>query len=525
MEQAPTGSRLIRNSLFSLFNTLFMLATTWIISIWVARQLGPSGYGIFTLVLWFTGTVSWALGMGLIHAITKFVAEAQGRSEPIPVAIVVFVLKLELILSIPLTAVLFFLRAPIADYFFSPNESFYFLIAFLGLVPGVVTAIFSATIEGIQKFEYFTYSNLVVTPLSFGAKVVVLSMGYGIEGLLLVMLIFSFVNVLFYAWALRREGFFKQAQSSGPLDKSTRGRLMRYNRSVGSILLCDKVVWDKSENLFLGRFCAANEIAFYNLGFNIAQRFMSILPTTLWRVLFPAMSSYFGSGNESKVKRLFYVATRYLAFVSFPVGVAGTLLSYELIHYLYGHEYIGAQRVLQILFMTAIITSLSKPASAILYGFEKQGFILRYGIILAVLNIAMNFLMIPRMGALGAALGYGIIAIMGSGGGIIYTCRLMKLRYPFGSLLKMLGATIIMGLCMQLILWRFPGALGFALSVVSGAIVYLGGSIVLGTFESEDLALLQSAKAVLPAPIRGVAQSILEFIVQLKHASALNRSP
>lgn len=525
MEQPHAGSRLIKNSLLSLFNTIFMLATTWVISIWVARQLGPTGYGVFTLILWFTGTISWALGMGLIHAITKFVAEAQGRGEPLPAAIIVFVLKLELALSIPLTIALFFLRAPIADYFFSPNESFYFLIAFLGLAPGVVTAIFSATIEGIQKFEYFTYSNLIVTPLSFGAKIVVLSMGYGIEGLLLVMLIFSFVNVLFYAWALRREGFFKQVRGGDTLDRSTRSRLMRYNRSVGSILLCDKVVWDRSENFFLGRFCSASEIAFYNLGFNIAQRFMSILPSTLWRVLFPAMSSYFGSGDESKVRRLFYVATRYLAFVSFPVGVAGTLHSYELIHYLYGHDYIGAQRVLQILFMTAIITSLSKPASAILYGFEKQGFILRYGIILAVLNIVMNLLLIPRMGALGAAVGYGTIALLGSGGGIIYTCRLMRLRYPFGSLLKVLGSTIVMGICMQVVLWQLPGALGFSLSVVIGALVYLSCSILLGTFESEDLALLQSAKAVLPAPIRELADRILAFIIHLKHSSAINRAP
>jgi len=34
----------------------------FVISVWVARQLGVENYGIFTLVLWFTGIFSWAIG-------------------------------------------------------------------------------------------------------------------------------------------------------------------------------------------------------------------------------------------------------------------------------------------------------------------------------------------------------------------------------------------------------------------------------------------------------------------------------
>ena len=78
------GSKLIKNSFFILFNTVFMMFTSWIISIWIARQLGPVNYGIFNLVLWISGTMTWVLGMGLIHAITKFVASTTGgaRQEP-----------------------------------------------------------------------------------------------------------------------------------------------------------------------------------------------------------------------------------------------------------------------------------------------------------------------------------------------------------------------------------------------------------------------------------------------------------
>lgn len=511
-----TGSRLIRNSLFSLFNSLFTMLTAWVISIWIARQLGPTNYGIFSLVLWLSGTVSWIIGMGLIHAVTKFIAEYQGKSDSGNHSrIIIYVLRIEIVVTLIATAILIFFRLPVADYFFSPKESFFIFIAAMGLLPGIMTAVFSAAVEGIQKFEYFTWSNLFIAPCSFIAKILVLVTGKGITGLLYVMLIFSFVNMLFYFFVLRREGFFSRSVNQ-PLDTVIRRRIQDYNKSVIAILLCDKIIWDKSENFFLGRWCTSQEIGFYNLGFNIAQRFISILPTTLWRVLFPAMSSFYGSGNRKKMQRLFFLSTRYLAFFTFPVGVGGMILSYQLIHFLYGHEFIHAQRSLQIIFISSIIATLSNPASAVLYGFDKQAFIYRFGVILAVINITLDVVLIKRYGATGAAVCYGITTILGSTGGLFYTCRTMHLRYPIVSLSKIAFATIIMGIVMELIILQNGELPGFIMAIVAGAFVYLMGSLVLGTFEKEDFHLLQSIKPVCPQFLRGWIDEFCRLISLFK---------
>ena len=518
------GSRLIKNSVLILFNTFFMMTTSWVISIWIARQLGPANYGIFNLVLWISGTLSWIVGMGLIHAVTKFIAEYNGRGDQKSLKPIIFyVLKIELAISLVSTIVLIFLRTKVADFFFSPSESFFFLIAALGLLPGLITAVFSAAIEGIQKFEYFTYSNLIITPLSFASKIAVLIMGKGITGLLMVMLIFSFINAIFYFFVLQNEGVFKGGNDK--LSSDIKKRIQGYNKSVIAILLCDKIVWDKSENFFLGRFCSAAEIGFYNLGYNIAQRFISILPTTFWRVLFPAMSTYFGSGDKDKMKRLFFLSTRYLAFVSFPVGVGGMILAYQIIHYLYGHEFIGAQRVLQIIFLASIFSSLSNPASAVLYGFEKQSFIYKYGAVLAVFNIVLDLILIKRYGATGAAICFGIITIFGSIGGLIYTCRKMELSYPVVSVAKIMMSTVLMGIVMEIIILRNGEIPGFIISVLAGTVVYLISSLVLGTFEEEDLTLLGSARAVLPGRTKILIDHFSNLIIQFKGIPVVKEAP
>ena len=512
-----SGSRLIKNAVVTLFNTFFMMVTSWVISIWIARQLGPANYGIFSLVLWLMGTISWAVGLGFIHAVTKFIAEFNGKGERQTLRpIILYILKLELAVALAGTAIVLFLHTQIANYFFSPKESFFFFLAALGLVPGMVTAVFSATIEGIQKFEYFAYANLIISPLSFGCKVAVLLMGKGISGLLVVMLVFSFVNCIFYAIVLWKEGIFSGGGRG--LAKEIRGRIHQYNRSIIAILICDKIVWDKSENFFLGRLCSATQVGYYNLGFNVVQRFVSVLPATFWRVLFPAMSNYFGSGDREKMKRLFYLSTRYLAFVGFPLGVAGMILAYNIIHYLYGHDYIGAQRTMQILFVTSIFSTLSNPAAAILYGYEKQSFIYKYGAALAVFNIVLDFFLIKTYGATGAAVCYGITTALASTGGLFYTCRLMQLQYPFASVFKIIFSTIMMGVVMEIVILHNHDLPGFIVSSLSGIIVYLVSSFVLGTFEEEDFVLLGSVKTALPGKTKGCIDWLIAFIAQFKHA-------
>ncbi len=516
MDANGSGARLIKNSLLTLFNFFFMTVTGWVISILIARKLGPTNYGIFSFILWISGTISWVIGMGLIHAATKFIAEYQGKGEITNLTPIVFyILKIEVIVSLLSTALLILLKTKVADYFFSPNESFYIFLAALGLLPGIITAVFSASIEGIQKFEYFTYSNLIISPLSFAAKIVVLFTGKGVAGLLIVMIIFSFINVLFYFAVLKREGFFA-LKSKWSLDRGIKNRIQQYNRSVIAILICDKIVWDKSENFFLGRLCSSQEIGFYNLGYNIAQRFISILPSTLWRVLFPAMSSYFGAGDETKMRRLFFLSTRYLAFVTFPVGVGGIILAYQLIRYLYGYEYIGAQRVLQIIFAGSIISTLSNPASAVLYGFNKQSFIYKFGSALAILNIALDFFLIRRFGAVGAAVCYGITTIIGSVGGLFYTCKTMRLQYPIVSVAKVAFAAIIMGIVMEVIVLRNGALPGFILAIIAGSLSYLISALALATFEEEDYSLLQNVKKVCPPLIRNIIDFMCDTIMQFK---------
>jgi len=506
---------LIKNSLFSFTNTLITIVTGWIVSVVVARHLGPERYGIFCLVLWLSGTILWIIGLGFITALTKFTAQYKNDGSSLQRALFRYTLFIEIVLTLVITTVCLVFHRVIADYFFSDSESVYFFLAICGLIPGMLTSVFSATIEGMEKFEYFTYASLILTPFSIAAKIFVVLQGYGITGLLVVMFIFSFLNTLFYVYVLVRQKVVS-TEKTPKLSAEIKKKFHRYGISVGAIQLIDKVVWDKSENFFLGRFSTAEQIGYFNLGFNLAQRFMSIIPHTFWKVLFPSMAGFSHQNKHKKIKQVFFLSSRYIAFFSFPIGAMGILLSYHLIKYLYGVEYIPAKISLQIIFFASMISSLSKPGSAILYGSNRQGFILRYGIVLGVINIGLNIVLIPAYGALGAAISYGFISLAGSIGGLIYTCNKAKLPYPFISIAKIAFSTIIMSLCVEMVLLRSGSLLAVVFSLFFGFSVYVISSITLARFQREDFVVFNSIIQAFPAPLNRRMKKVLDKIARYK---------
>lgn len=505
---------LIKNSMHSLLNFGMGMIFTTATSILVARILGPEQLGIFMLIGWLTATVLQFADFGLVTAITKYVSEVRGQEQQQRLnRIVTLTLLIETGISLALTAGCGLFSSQIADVWFTPKQGGVFLIAFLGFWPGFTTAVLSAIIQGLQKFEYFTLFNLIMTPLAFLGKITVLLLGYQMLGLLWVNLLFSVVNTVFFFMIIRREGVRLDA---GPLGSEDKKRLWNYNFTIMGINITNTVVWSKSETFFLGRFCPAAEVAFYNLGYNIAARFIDTIPNIFWNVLFPHMSELFGQGDIHKTRRLFYLSSRYIAFFVFPVGVAGAVLAFPILKYLYGQQYVEAKYVLQIIFLTKMITSVAVPGSAILYAREKQAFVFKYGLALAIASIILDLIFIRPFGAVGAACCNGIITLAGAVGGMAYTIRLAKLSYPWKSVFKIVFSCVIMGIVMTVCVKLNAELLGFILALAVGPVVYIAGSAALGTFEEEDLDVLAMIRKFVPPWLRGIFDELVRTLAEEK---------
>ncbi len=497
-------------------------------SVFMARSLGPNDLGIFHQVSWFAGTVSVVVSLGFITCITKFTAQyrAEGRDADI-VAAVRFIFYVELAITVVTTAGLIFLSPRIAEHYFTGKQTWLFRLAFMAITPGIQTAIFSATLEGAQIFRYQSLHSLTVTPLALLTKVYLMTHGYGLLSLFWTNLIFSIVNLIFFFFACRREGLLRGwFRTRG--GSTWKKEVLTYNRSLIGIHFVDLIVWSRSENFFLGKYCAAPQIAYYNLAHNLITKFTGALPNLMWRILLPIAAEQQGRQETDKIKRTYHHALRYVAFFAFPSVTACFIASYELIVIFYGHAYSEAKVCFQILCLGALLSNLAQPGAAAIYASNKQGFVLRYGSVLAVLNILLDIWLIPRYGAPGAAACYGTTTSLGVIGGFIFTNRSMGLSIPWGAWIKSACASGLMGVLlaylltlehpafrlfqpMQSLLLEWTGhdaeslfgprtvRLAFACAVAGSAYLIL----VLAWFrpQGDDLKILSAMQRFLPRPL------------------------
>lgn len=443
--------RIARNIVHFLCSNVVSFVLGMAASIVMARSLGPNDLGIFHQVQWFAGTVSVVISLGFITSITKFTAQFRAENRHADVLSAVrFIFYVEVAIAVVTTIGLIFLSPRIADHYFSPAQNWIFMLSFLAITPGIQTAIFSATLEGAQVFRYQTLHSVTVTPIALLTKVYLMMGGYGLVSLFWSNLAFAVINMVFFYWAARREGLLRgwfrgRKDESGHTGKSWKQELLQYNRSMVPIHFVDLLVWSRSENYFLGRYCVASQIAYYNLAHNLITRLTGVLPQLMWKILLPLSAEQQGKGQEDKMKRTYTNALRYSAFVVFPTIVICYLASFELIIIFYGRAYAEAQTCFQILCVSALLSSLAQPGSAVIYASNKQGFVLVYGSILAVFNIGLDFWLIPSYGAKGAAICYAVTTSMGVIGGFIYTTRSLHLTIPWSGWIKSAFASAVMG--------------------------------------------------------------------------------
>ncbi|HLP40660.1 MAG TPA: oligosaccharide flippase family protein, partial [Fibrobacteria bacterium] len=432
--------RLARNIVHFLCSNAVNFVLGMAASIVMARSLGPNDLGIFHQVSWFAGMISVSISLGLITSITKFTAQyrAENRNADI-LAAVRFIFHVEVAIAAVTTAALLLLAPLIADHYFSPEQTWIFRLSFIAITPGIQTAVFSAALEGAQVFRYQTLHSLTVTPAALLTKVWLMLQGHGLESLFWSNLAFAIVNLAFYYWAARKEGILlgwfrgRGTTAEAPDGRSWKRELLAYNRSMVPIHFVDLLVWSRSENYFLGRYCPASQIAYYNLAHNLITRLTGILPSLMWKILLPLASEQHGRSQTDKMQRTYTNALRYSALVVFPTIVVCYIAAYELIIIFYGRAYAEAETCFQILCVSALLSSLAQPGSAVIYASNRQGFILVYGSILGVLNLGLDFWLIPAHGAKGAAVCYAVTTSLGVIGGFIFTTRKMALSIPWSA--------------------------------------------------------------------------------------------
>lgn len=232
-------------------------------------------------------------------------------------------------------------------------------------------------------------------------------------------------------------------------------------------------VYTMLDSTMLGFLSGDVEVGYYSAATKLNKMVLGIL-TAVTGVLLPRLSLYAEKKDESSFELLVEKAMCVVILLGLPCTVGLILLSQSLVLLFSGSEYLPAVLPMQVISPIILIISIaSLTGTQILPAVNKEKIALISYCLGAVTNVVINYLLIPRYGALGAAIGTVTAETIVTGFQIIILGKSVVKRTIFVNSFQSFLATTGMGIVVYLIITYVQNILlQIGLGVVCGVVVY-----------------------------------------------------
>ncbi|WP_229221452.1 flippase [Dyadobacter endophyticus] len=382
-------SPVLLNILWLSFDKASRLLIGMVVGIWVARYLGPSQWGELNYSLAIISILVAIANLGMDGFLVKeIVSSPDKRNEILGTAFITRLILIPLGL-IAAALYLYLLDSPVNSYYILALLSPSFLIAPLDVID--------------LDFQSRLQSKLTVVSKN---------LGYFVGAAIKVYFLYSQKSLLWFAAAVGIETVFsylflvfnyqrKQSILRWSFSKSRAGELLRagWPFMISNIAV---ILYMRVDQLMIGSLAGKVELGLFSSAVKVTDIFVFIpiavsgsYLSTLVKVKKEASDLIF----IEKIHHFFV----WMARLSILIAVSVSFFSSQIVEILYGSQYSGASAILIVHIWALVPMFLGVAAGQYLVIENLQQYnVYKTGIGL-LLNVLLNLLLIPKMGALGAA--------------------------------------------------------------------------------------------------------------------------
>jgi O-antigen/teichoic acid export membrane protein len=498
-ELPPVSVRamLMRNTAWYGLVTFIGLASGLLMSIILARGLGPSLMGDYSYLLWALRMLTAIATLGWTLATVRYTAEAYASGErERALGFVRFFLRRQLVTTaVVVTAVMAIVLTEV-----EPRLRVSFIVLALMLVPVTIEGIYTHAVYGAQRYDLTTQTSTVKMGLHLLASIVVVALGFDILGLVVALFLGTTLSCIMQRARARDVlGGVGVAPSAG-----ARREIRGYVRSLAVVAVLEALVRDRSEIFFLRLFAGPEEIAYYSLAFGLATRVM-VVPEIAVGALLPALAALHGRGDREEFARVYRTAMRYVALSGAPIAALVAALAPGVIHWLYGAAYLPAARLLGVLAVVAVLGALRKVAASSLQAVGDRHCALTATGIAVALNIVLAFFVIPTYATAGAVLANSIAQVVASVWAFVGMARLHGARVPVGDLARISIAAALLFAVARIVAGDSHDLPRLVLAAAAGGAAFLVAALATRALGPREWTLLTTSTRRLLAARAGSA--------------------
>ena len=401
------------------------------------RWLGPTNYGMLTLALAIAGLASISTGNFEVF-LERYAAEyrARGQHQLLHRAHAIAV-GVKVGLGLLAAGVLLVLSPMLATQFRMEELA--------GLLPILTITVamdgFATTgrsmLFGLQRYEWvsglallFHLAKVVLVGSLWWAKQGMVSLAWGLSALAVVQAVLMSAS----AWALaRRSAPTPEVEPAPPGAPPANGNgvhersLFRQMLDYCLPLLGARAAFLSGQNLgkvLLAKVLDATQLGYYTFAFQTIERFVE-LAYTVPSSLLPSLTHLVALEERERLGYIFDQAFRLVQVAACTLSWAVFAFAPELCLWVGSPMFLPSTNMLRVLALVPIARTAQQPLTMLFQAMKNPGIVLKLSLIKLGVELSCYFLIVPRLGGMGASWANLAGAMASYGTALWFTGRLL----------------------------------------------------------------------------------------------------
>ncbi|RJO61115.1 flippase [candidate division WS5 bacterium] len=397
-------SKIAKNAGITGLGEIIFNLLAYVTSIIITRTVGPAIFGVFNLANNVTNTAQILSNSGPGHGLLRFVAYYKGKGDtPRLKGAIIFGTKVSFSLSLFFTVILFYSADYISINFFHNRDVGKAIKILLISLPFLTLGnIWLDCIQSFQIIKYQVYSNKIIQPVTrLTCLAIFFLMGLKLAGILAASIISTLVGFSFILYYLLKIfPVFKKL----PHPVYEKKEIINFSLPI-SLAQYLGIITLYADSFMLGYFKNTSDVGIYVAAVKFAM--LIELPLISFNtILGPMISEFYAKNEMRQLEELFKVVTKWVFALSLPLFLIFVLFAKPIMG-IFGEGFVVGAIAL-IIFGGAELINAGTGASGQIITMTGRPIINTLNaLIFGILNIILNFILIPKYGIYGASIATG----------------------------------------------------------------------------------------------------------------------
>jgi len=417
-----------RHTLIYALGSIAQRAASFLLLPLYTRYLTPKDYGTLELVGLTTDVISMLAGLGVAATVYRYYAKYEQIEDKNAVVSTAFSIMLTMFVTCVTIGITF--SSGLSQLIFSDNQhADYFIIALLALLFGVGIELPNVHLRIMQRSSLFVSISMIKLAIQICLNIYfVVFLQAGAIGVLKSTLIVNIVMALILTtYMLRQVGFNVSTQKAKEI--VTFGAPMIF-WSLGSFILTF------SDRFFLKAYSDLANVGIYSLSYKFGFILTTFAVVPFQQIWEPRR---FEIWKQADGVEIFIKVFRYFNILLISTSLFIALFSREFVVLMAAAPFHPAYKLVPIILLAYVLQAWTSFCNFGLLQREKTGSLAKVAFFSTCIALLVNFLLIPRWGAFGAA--WATVAAFLFRFGLAYTISQKKLpiNYTWGKTILLCG--------------------------------------------------------------------------------------